>query len=88
MNRRQRFLGTILLTAAMLAPLTLTGCAAHVRFYDEYHSDYHHWDDREDRAYRSWLGERHYEYREYKKLNHDEQHDYWNWRHEHPDTGR
>lgn len=84
MLRMNRFAGPLLLSAAMLAPLVGAGCAARVRYYDEYHSDYHRWDAGEVRAYRVWLGERHYQWREYDRLNRDEQRDYWNWRHNHP----
>ena len=86
MIRTKGYMGTILLVAASLAPLVLSGCAA--RVYDEHHSDYHRWNDREDRAYRMWLAERHYEYREYARLNKEEQREYWDWRHNHPDAGR
>jgi len=82
----KRYIGTILLIAASLVPLGTIGCAA--RVYDGYHSDYHRWNDREERAYRIWLAERRYEYREYARLTEAEQHEYWNWRHNHPDAGR
>jgi hypothetical protein len=85
MLRTKGYLRPLVLGAAILAPLSSSGCAARVRYYDGYHSDYHRWDDREARAYRAWLGERHYEYREFNRLNRDEQHEYWRWRHEHPD---
>jgi hypothetical protein len=85
MFRMKRIPGVLVLSAAMLTPLLTSGCAARVRYYDSYHHDYHHWDGREDRAYRVWLGERHYEYRDFSKLNNDQQRDYWNWRHAHPD---
>ena len=65
MIRAYRHLGTMLLAAATLAPLAISGCAA--RVYDGYHSGYHHWNDREERAYRMWLAERRYEYREYAR---------------------
>jgi len=87
-TRTKRYASTMLLAAASLAPLAISGCAAHARVYDNYYSDYHYWNDREDRAYRMWLAERHYEYREYARLNHDQQHEYWAWRHNHPDAGR
>jgi hypothetical protein len=83
MLRMNRYVGHLLIATALLAPLAASGCAARVRYYDEYHSDYHHWDDREDHAYRVWLRERHYEWREFNRLNRDEQRDYWRWRHDH-----
>jgi hypothetical protein len=67
----------------MLAPLLTGGCAARVQYYDVYRSDYHRWGAGEDRAYRIWLSERHYEYRDFNRLNRDEQRDYWTWRHNH-----
>jgi len=88
MTRTKRHLSTALLAAASLAPVAISGCAARTRVYDDYYSDYHYWNDREDRAYRMWLAERHYEYREYARLSHQQQHEYWTWRHNHPDAGR
>jgi hypothetical protein len=85
MFRMKGIAGALVLSAAMLTPLLTSGCAARVRYYDSYHHDYHHWDHREDHAYRAWLGEQHYEYRDFNKLNSDQQRDYWNWRHAHPD---
>ena len=83
MIRIKGFLGPLVLGTAMLAPLVTSGCYTQVRYYDSYHSDYHRWNDGEVRSYRVWLGERHYEYRDYNRLNKDEQRDYWNWRHDH-----
>ena len=88
MTLSRRVLAHLLLTTAMLMPLLITGCAAHVRYYDEYGGDYHSWNGHEDRSYRAYWGERHENYREYKTLNKDEQRDYWKWRHEHPDSGK
>jgi hypothetical protein len=88
MTHRKRLFSTLVLAAASLAPIAISGCAARVRVYDPYYSDYHYWDHREDRAYRMWLAERHYDYREFNRLNHEEQHEYWAWRHSHPDAGR
>jgi len=50
MLRTKGYLGPLVLGAAMLAPLSSSGCAARVRYYDEYHTDYHRWDDSEARA--------------------------------------
>jgi hypothetical protein len=55
------------------------------RVYDRDHRDYHNWDDREDRSYRVYLGERHREYHPFVELRVKEQRAYWNWRHRHPD---
>jgi len=85
MLRPKSFLGTILLGVALATPLLTSGCAARVRYYDDYYADHHPWNDGEARAYRVWLGERHYEYREFNRLSRDQQRDYWRWRHEHPD---
>jgi hypothetical protein len=73
---------------AIRASFLSQGNAARVRVYDEYHSDYHYWNDYEDRAYRVWLAARHYEYREFARLNHEQQREYWNWRHNHPEAER
>lgn len=85
MLRTKGLLGTLLLGAAISAPLLTGGCAAHTRYYDDYYADYHPWDAREDHAYRAWLAERHYEWREYNRLTREQQRDYWRWRHNHPD---
>jgi hypothetical protein len=64
-----------------------SGCAARVGVYDSDHGDYHHWDAHEDRAYHNYWTESHGRepYRDFGKLNANEQKDYWNWRHSHPD---
>ena len=51
------------------------------------HRDYHRWDDREDRTYRIYWGDRYKDrkFREYRRMKREEQRDYWRWRHEHPD---
>ena len=84
MLRTKGFLGTLVLSAAMFAPLLASGCAAHARYYDEYRADYHPWNNGEAGAYRVWISERHYEYRDYNRLSKEQQRDYWNWRHDHP----
>jgi hypothetical protein len=83
MSRMKSCLGTLLLSAAMLAPVLASGCAAHARYYDDYRADYHPWNDGEVRAYRVWLVERHYEYRDFNRLSREDQRAYWRWRHDH-----
>jgi hypothetical protein len=84
MFRIKGVLGPLVLGAAMIAPVLTSGCSAHTRYYDEYHTDYHTWNSGEVGAYRVWIGERHYEYRDYNRLSREQQQEYWNWRHEHP----
>ena len=84
MFQLKRFAGPLLLLGAMALPFAATGCYERVRVYDEYHSDYHHWNGGEVRAYNVWVGERHYDRVDYNKLERDRQKEYWNWRHDHP----
>ena len=44
------------------------------------------WNEREERAYRHYLEEKHRDYREWGKARREEQRDYWKWRHEHSDA--
>ena len=80
-----RFLRSALLECALTLPLMISGCSEHVsagyRVYDPYYTDYHVWGPDEGVYYRRWLGERHYEYRDFRKLDRDRQRDYWQWRH-------
>jgi len=71
------------LAAAGLVAVASVGCGE-VRYYDDYHHDYHRWDNREVVVYHSYWDGRHEPYREYRSLNKDEQRDYWKWRHDHP----
>jgi hypothetical protein len=84
MIRIARLAGPLVLSVALVVPLLTTGCYERTRYYDEYHSDYHYWNDGEGRAYRFWIGDRHYGYVEYNHLDRDHQREYWNWRHDHP----
>lgn len=86
MRRRHVSLGMFFLGFALLAPMANIGCSGEVRIRDEYHGDWHTWNGNEDRAYRRYLSEKHEDYRDFHKLNRDEQGDYWNWRHSHSDN--
>ena len=94
MHRGYRYLGAVLLSAALGAPLAGARPVIaiqdhddhdrdHARVYDSSHHDYHNWDANEDTAYRRWLEERHEAYRDFNHLKHKQQRDYWNWRHAH-----
>ena len=86
MSPIQRILSSTCLAASLLVLAAGSGCAGRARVYDEYHSDYHHWDHGEDLAYRRYWNDRHEQYRDYKSLNKDDQKRYWDWRHEHRDN--
>lgn len=57
----------------------------HERIHDAKHGDDHEWNEDEDRYYRQYLSERHEGYRDYEKLNREDQEAYWDWRHTHHD---
>lgn len=84
MQVARRFLVLILLMGTFSIPVVTTGCGGptYYRAYDPYYHDYHAWPD-EDAYYRRWYGENYHDrtYRDYRKLNHDEQKRYWDWRH-------
>jgi hypothetical protein len=87
MKRIANHIAALALAASLVA---LVGCAARFTAYDSAHGDNHRWDRNEDRAYRTyWRDEHsHDRYRGYQKSNADQQKDYWNWRHNHPDSDR
>jgi len=43
------------------------------RYYDQQNRDYHNWNNQEDRMYREWLSERHYNYVDYDRLDRRDQ---------------
>ena len=81
----KRFAGLLLFGAMLAAPIT-TFADEHHRYYDRDAKDYHEWNDAEGRAYRHWLTEeRHEKYRDFNRLNREQQRNYWRWRHAHED---
>jgi hypothetical protein len=78
-----------LLAAAFLVPAITTGCATRTyRTYDPYYNDYHRWDNHETVYYHQWIVENHRDNRDnrdYRRLNRDQQKEYWTWRHNHHD---
>lgn len=86
-----RHMGSLLLSATLLAQAT-TACAVRsetrVRIYDPDRRDWHDWDDHEDRVFRRYLSERQEKYRRFHSLNDREKSEYWRWRHSKPDPDR
>jgi hypothetical protein len=98
MHRGHRYLGSLLLTAALATPVAMMAATnpqdeSHhedrqgesKRYYDKGHKDYHNWDANEDRSYQRYQTERH-EKRDFVQLNARQQTAYWNWRHNNPDN--
>jgi hypothetical protein len=80
-------LSAIFVGALAIAPVAAKADDHHdKRYYDRNARDYHTFNDKEDRAYRVYLGEQHRDYREFNKTNKGEQQQYFKWRHEHPDN--
>lgn len=93
MQRLHRCLGSLLLGAALIAPVGLQAKDKNHNcpnngYYDRDHKDCHNWDDHEGRAYQSWEEAQHKTHREFSKLKANEQSEYWKWRHEHPDDDK
>jgi Ni/Co efflux regulator RcnB len=97
MYRGYRLLSSILLTAALAAPVAMMAAASaqddrkqddkqgeNKRYYDKSHKDYHNWDSKEDGAYQRYQTE-HHEKRGFAELNSRQQGAYWSWRHNNPD---
>lgn len=86
-----KFLSAVFLSFALLAPVALQGQDSHdqdqnKRVYDSTHKDYHEWNANEDRAFHQYLKDNHKKDHDWSKASKKEQNNYWNWRHEHPDS--
>jgi hypothetical protein len=91
MRFSHRFIGTMILAAAIATPVAMMAAPGpkddgiQVRVYDSGHKDYHNWDDNENKAWGVYLSSNHKKSHEFSKSNKREQSNYWNWRHSHPD---
>lgn len=91
MRFAQRFISSLILTAAIAAPAVMLAKpmpnddGIQVRIYDRNHKDYHNWDDNENRSWGVYLTNNHKKGHEFSKSSKREQSNYWNWRHAHPD---
>ena len=83
MTQIKRHASSVLLVAALFAPVVLGGCGGHgYRAYDPAYGDYHVWDSGEQGYYTRWEVETHRDHRDFRKRNADEQKAYWSWRHD------
>jgi len=98
MHRYTRTLGSIILTAALVVPLSLSAMPAFQdrhddrkdekakeRYYDKKHKDYHDWDDHEQSLFQVYLTENHRPLVEFRLMKDKDQQKYWQWRHDHED---
>ena len=85
-----RFLNAALLGAALVGAMAMAPTALraedHRTYHDKQHNDDHQWSNHEDKAYRAYAKENHRKYRNFSKLNENDQQAYWGWRHEHSDA--
>jgi hypothetical protein len=76
-------LSTLMIAGALASPAVIAGCYHHG--YDRDHGGVALvWSDNESPYYARWEQETHRDHREWAQRNADEQHAYWNWRHDHP----
>ncbi len=55
-------------------------------YYDSAHKDHHEWNDNENTAWGRYRDEHHIKQSDFAKASKRDQQNYWNWRHEHPDS--
>jgi hypothetical protein len=71
--------------AAIVLAASLAGCAARIGYgysmYDPYYGDYHLWADPEPLYYNQWVMDNHRDWRDFRRLRPEDQHQYWSWRH-------
>lgn len=75
---------SLLLAAALSAPVLMVGCAVHARVYDPYYHDYHPWGG-EVVYYQNWEHDTHRDHMDYNHRSSSDQKAYWDWRHSHND---
>ena len=91
MRFTRRSIGSLLLAAALVAPVAVLAAPAEkdgsvqVRVYDRDHKDYHNWDAHENDTWGVYLTNNHKKRHEFSKSSRREQSNYWKWRHSHPD---
>ena len=83
MHSGSRYFSSLLLAAAFLRALLSLRAAEAERYHDPYYNDYHRWDRGERVYYNQWVVETHRDNRDFRRLDRDEQKQYWEWRHNH-----
>lgn len=85
LQKTHKHLASLLLTAALIAPLGAALLASPPAAVAQ--EDHHErkWDEHEQAAWARFLAEKHRKDHEYAKSKKKEQEEYWAWRHDHPD---
>ena len=90
MNWKRTTIATLLLSFGLFAAAQAQDRDDHHdrddhRIYDPYYRDYHEWTPQEDGYYRQWYTNTYHDrdYRDYGRLDREDQHRYWSWRHAH-----
>ncbi|HTZ73759.1 MAG TPA: hypothetical protein VMB47_07555 [Candidatus Aquilonibacter sp.] len=73
---------TILMSAVISAPLTISGCSGRVTYYDAAYGDYHPWNHQEVVFYTRWEDQTHRQHMAFKNRSKADQEEYWRWRHQ------
>jgi hypothetical protein len=76
--KRFLILSALVLSTTLIGPVTArAGAPTEKRYYDKSGKDYHTWNSNEDRAYRSYVTEQHQQYRDFNKVNRNQQQQYF-----------
>lgn len=83
MRFKPRCLRALVLSAAIITLALTAGCADHhyYRSYDASYGDYHTWNNNETVYYQQWETQNHYDHRDFKDRDKDQQKQYYDWRH-------
>ena len=84
-----RFLNSLLLGAALLAPIALTPSQLRAddrKYHDAARNEDHVWNAHEDKAYRIWVKDNHRKYVNFGNSKNRTKSAYWAWRHDHNDA--
>lgn len=90
--RMSKILGGLIISIALAAPIAIQAQDhndqnnENKRVYDSSHKDYHQWNSQEDSNYHQWLKDNHRKDHDWNEASKKEQQEYWNYRHDHPDS--
>jgi hypothetical protein len=88
MHKSCRYLGSLLLGAILVFPLTMTAAPQTKTTKQPSNTAQtpHQWNHNEEQSYKAYRHDNHLGDKAYNKLSPDEQTKYWNWRANHPEN--